>query len=134
MFRRWAIRIGMALAGIAVGVVLSSIFLVGFHVDATAIIVTILVFWIIHLIVSVIAIRVLVQQPSVALAGLLAIGSTVVSLIIVNLIVSGLHISGLSTYLFATLIIWGSIAISDVMARRMIRDQRQERREDRRGS
>jgi hypothetical protein len=129
VFVRWAIRIGMTLAGVAVGVVLSSVFLTGFHVDATSIIVTILIFWLVNLLVQLLALRVLVRQPSVALAGLLAIASTVVSLFIVNVLVSGLHISGISTYLFATLIIWGATAISDAIGRRMIRNRRAERRD-----
>jgi hypothetical protein len=119
----------MTLAGITVGVTLASIFLTGFHVNATSIIVTIVVFWLVNLVVQLLALRVLVRQPSVALAGLLAIASTVVSLVIVNLLVSGLHISGFTTYLYATLIIWGATAISDAIGRRMIRDRRADRRD-----
>jgi hypothetical protein len=70
---------------------------------------------------------VLVRQPSIALAGLLAIGSTIVALIIVKVIVSGLHIRGLNTYVFATLIIWVMTSIGDMGARQMIRKRRDER-------
>jgi CDP-diglyceride synthetase len=78
------------------------------------------------------ALRVLIRQPSVALAGLLAIASTIVSLIIVSLVVSGLHIRGATTYLFATLIIWLTTAAADFIGQRMIRDRRLDRREERR--
>ncbi len=70
----------------------------------------------------------LVRQPSVALAGLLALAATIVSLIIVNVIVSGLYISGASTYVLATLIVWLTTATSDTIGRRMIRDRRREGR------
>jgi len=71
--------------------------------------------------------KVLVHQPSIALAGLLAVASTIVALIIVNVIVSGLSIHGLNTYVFATLIIWVTTSISDIAARQMIRERRDER-------
>jgi hypothetical protein len=77
-----------------------------------------------HLIVSLFALRVLVREPSIALAGLLALAATVVALIIANAIVSGLTIHGLQTYVFASLIIWLTTAASDVVARRAIRERR----------
>ena len=70
------------------------------------------------------ALKVLVREPSLALAGLLALASTIVSLIIVNAIVSGLYISGLQTYVLATAIVWLATAISDTIGRRMIRARR----------
>lgn len=70
------------------------------------------------------ALKVLVRQPSIALAGLLAIASTIVALIIVNAVVSGLHIRGLNTYVYATLIIWVTTSIGDIAARQMIRKRR----------
>ena len=66
----------------------------------------------------------LIRQPSVAIAGLLALASTIVSLIIVNIIVSDVSISGATTYVLATLIIWITTAVADVIGGRMIRDRR----------
>jgi hypothetical protein len=86
----------------------------------------------VHLLVQFLALRVLVRQPSVALAGLLALGSTVVALAIVAALLSGLNLHGFSTYVWATLIIWVTTAVADTIARRMIRERRQERRQDRR--
>jgi hypothetical protein len=90
------------------------------------------IFWLVHLAVQFMALRVLIRQPSVALAGLLAIASTIVSLVVVNLLISGLHIRGATTYLFATLIIWVTTALADTMGQRMIRERRLDRREERR--
>jgi uncharacterized membrane protein YvlD (DUF360 family) len=129
---RWAIRIGMGLAGAAVGLVVSSAVLSGLSISATALIEATVVFWIVHLVVQFLALRVLIRQPSVALAGLLAIASTVVSLVIVALVVPGLHVHGATTYLFATLIIWLTTAAADFVGQRMIRDRRMDRREERR--
>ncbi|HTA31814.1 MAG TPA: hypothetical protein VK721_00145 [Solirubrobacteraceae bacterium] len=127
MLARLGIRAGTSLAGIAIGLLLSSAVLDKFSVDATAVVEATLVFWVVHLVVGFVALKVLVREPSLALAGLLALGSTIVSLIIVNAIVSGLYIRGLQTYVLATAIVWLATAISDTIGRRMIRARRTER-------
>ena len=81
MLTRWGIRLGSSLAGIALGILLSSAALSKFSVNATAVVEASILFWIIHIAVQVLALRVLVRQPSIALAGLLALASTIVSLI-----------------------------------------------------
>jgi len=124
MLRRWGIRVAASLVGIAVGLLLCEALLSKFSIDATALVETTLIFWVVHLAVQVLALKVLVRQPSVALAGLLALAATVVSLIIVNAIISGLSISGIQTYVLATLIIWLTTAACDTAGRRMIRDRR----------
>jgi hypothetical protein len=91
---------------------------------AGAILEATLVFWIVHIVVDFLALRVVIRNPSVALAGLLALASTVVSLVIVNLIVSGLSISGATDYILATLIIWITTAVADIAGRRRIREAR----------
>jgi len=121
MLARWGIRLGTSLAGIALGILLSSAALSKFSVNATAVVEASILFWIIHIAVQVLALRVLVRQPSIALAGLLALASTIVSLIIVNAVVSGLVINGLQTYVLATLIVWVTTSVSDIVARRMIK-------------
>jgi hypothetical protein len=122
----------MGLAGAAIGIVVSAAVLTDFSISATGIIEATVIFWLVHLAVQFMALRVLIRQPSVALAGLLAIASTIVSLVIVNLVISGLHIRGATTYLFATLIIWVTTALADTMGQRMIRERRLDRREERR--
>ena len=97
-----------------------------FSLNATAVIEAVIVFWLVHLLVSFVALRVLIREPSVALAGLLALASTVVALIISNAIVSGMTIHGLQTYVFATLIVWFTTAVADMVARRMIRERRRQ--------
>jgi hypothetical protein len=64
----------------------------------------------------------------VALAGQLALASTIISLVIVDIVVSGLTIHGASTYIFATVIIWATTAVADTFAIRKIREDRRERR------
>jgi hypothetical protein len=128
MLARMGIRLFASLAGIFIGVVLSVALLSGFHASARAIVISTLLFWAVHLFVNFVALRILIRQPSVAMAGLLALASTIVALIIVNIFVSGLKIHGVSTYLIATLIIWIATAAADMIGRRKIRARRAERR------
>ena len=128
MLARWGIRIGTGLVGVAIGILLASVILADMSISATALVETTLIFWLVHIGVQFLALRILVRQPSVALAGLLAIAATIISLVIVVLIVSGLHIRGLSTYLFVTLIIWTATALADLFGTRIIRDRRKGRR------
>jgi hypothetical protein len=128
MLVRTGIRFGTSLAGIAAGLLISTAVLDKFSLNATAVVEATLIFWLVHLATQFLALRMLVREPSIALAGLLALASTIVSLIVVNLIVSGLHISGLQTYVLATAIIWLATAIGDTIGRRMIRARRAERR------
>lgn len=129
MLRRLAIRFAASLVGIFIGMLVSTAVLSKFSLNATAVVEATLIFWLVQLGVQLLALRVLVRQPSVALAGLLALGATIVSLIIVNAIVSGLYISGIQTYALAALILWATTAASDTIGRRMARDRRRERRE-----
>jgi hypothetical protein len=127
MLARLGIRLGTSLAGIAVGIIVSATLLDDFSIDAGALVVATLLFWIVHIAVQFLALRILVRQPSVALAGLLALASTIVALVIVNVIVSGMSVHGISTYVLATLMIWLATAGGDMIGRRMLRARRQAR-------
>jgi len=129
VLRRWGIRLGASLAGIAVGLILCSAVLEDFSISATALIEATLLFWVTHIVVQFLALRVLIRQPSVALAGLLALVSTIVALVIVSVIIEGLSVHGAGTYVGATVIIWIATAVADTAATRTIREQRADRRE-----
>lgn len=126
MLTRWGIRLGSSLVGIAAGLLLSAAVVSKFSITASALVAATLIFWLVHFVVQVMALRVLVRQPSIALAGLLALVSTVISLIVVNVIVSGLTIHGATTYVPATLIIWLTTATSDTIGARMIKTRRRD--------
>jgi hypothetical protein len=129
MLVRWGIRLLSSLIGIGVGIAIAAIALGDFDLSFTGLVEATILFWIVHLIVSFLALRILVRQPSVAMVGLLALGATVVSLIIVSIIVGGVKIHGPLTYIVAAIIIWITTAIGDFIGQRMIRERRQERRD-----
>ncbi len=122
-----------SLAGIAIGLLLCTALLSSFSISATALVEATLLFWIVHIVVQFLALKVLIRQPSVAMAGLLALASTIIALVIVDLVISGVHIGGPGTYIPATLILWACIAVSDMAATRRVREDRVERRQERRG-
>jgi putative membrane protein len=132
MLRRWGIRIGTSLVAIAGALLICTAALSDFSISAAALLEATLLFWIVHIVVQFIALKVLIRQPSVALAGLLALASTVIALVIVALVVPGLHIHGAGTFVVATIIIWLAIAVGDFVAHRLIRDRREARRAARR--
>ena len=124
MLARWGIRLGSSLAGIAGGLVLASIVLSGMSLNLASLIEATLIFFGVNFVVQVIALRTLVRQPSVALAGLLAMAATVVALIIVNLIVNDMQLHGIGTYVGAALIVWLGMAAADIFAGRKLRERR----------
>jgi hypothetical protein len=128
MLARLGIRFVFSLVGILIGIVASVALLSGFSATTQAIIVSTLLFWAVNLVVNFVALRVLIRQPSVTTAGLLALASTIVSLIIVNIVVSGLKIHGAGTYLATTVIIWIATTLADMIGGRKIRQRRVERR------
>jgi hypothetical protein len=124
MFARFGIRIVASLVGIAAGIILSVALLSGFSASVTSIVVATLLFWVVHIVVQFIALKMFLKEPSVSFALLLALASTLVALVIVNLVVSDVRISGVGTYLAAAIIIWICTAIADVLGTRKIRARR----------
>lgn len=124
MLARLGIRIATSLVGIFVGIVLSVAILGGFSAGAAAIVEATILFWIVHVAVMFLGLRVFVRNPSVSMAILVALAATILSLVIVNLIVSGVTISGAGAYIGAGIIIWICTAIADVAGARMIRARR----------
>jgi hypothetical protein len=127
MLTRWGIRLGSSLAGIAGGLLLGSIILSGMSISFGALIAATVIFFGVNFVVQILALRTLVRQPSVAMAGLLAMAATVVSLILVSLIVDGLKIHGIGTYVGAALLVWVGMATADVLAGRKLTELRTEK-------
>jgi hypothetical protein len=117
--------------GVAAGLLVCDVALERLSISAAGLLEATLVFWVAHIVVQFIALKVLIRQPSIALAGMLALASTIIALFIAVAVVSGLSVHGAQTYVWATLIIWATTAIADVFARKTIRDERFEKRLDR---
>jgi len=127
MLARMGIRFVASLVGILIGIVASVALLSEFSATAQAIVVSTLLFWVVNLVVNFAALRVLIRQPAVRTAGLLALASTIVSLLIVNIFVDGLKIHGAGTYVIATVIIWIATTLAGMIGGRKIRQRRVDR-------
>ena len=77
MLARLGIRVVASLVGILIGLIVSLALLDWFSATAKALVVSTLLFWSVYLVVNFVALRILIRQPSVALAGLLALASTI---------------------------------------------------------
>jgi hypothetical protein len=121
---RWGIRLAASLIGIAAGIILAVAVLADVSATTVAVVKATAVFWVVHLVVNFIALRILIRNPSLAVAGLLALVSTIVSLVIVNIIVTDLKIHGTTAYVVTTLIIWVTTAVADTVGRSRIRERR----------
>jgi len=131
VLKRIAIQLLAGLVGVAAGLLVCDVALERLSISAAGLLEATLVFWVAHIVVQFIALKVLIRQPSIALAGMLALASTIIALFIAVAVVSGLSVHGAQTYVWATLIIWATTAIADVFARKTIRDERFEKRLDR---
>ena len=124
MIVRSIIRWGFTLVGIGVGIALAAGILSGMRVSADGFVWTTLTFWIVNLVANIITLRKLVRAISATIAGIVALGTTIVSLFIVSVLIPGVSVHGFTTYLWAGLIIWLCTVAADVMTRRVLRQRR----------
>ncbi|HEV8155372.1 MAG TPA: hypothetical protein VGP67_07545 [Gaiellales bacterium] len=117
-------RVFSSLIGIAVGLIVSAAVLSDFSVTLTAWVVATGVFWVVHIVADLLALKVFFRDPSFLMLLVVSLGATVVSLIVVELFVSGLSISGAVTYVVAALIIWACTSVSLAAGRHRLRERR----------
>jgi hypothetical protein len=122
--RRLRMRVFSSLIGIFVGLIVSAAVLSRFSVTLTALVVATLVFWVVHIVAELLALRVFFRDPSFLMLLVVSLGATVVSLIVVELFVSGLSIHGAGTYVEAALIIWACTSVSLAAGRHRLRERR----------
>jgi len=117
-------RVFSSLIGIFVGLIVSAAALSHFSVTLTALVVATGVFWVVHIVADLLALKVFFRDPSFLMLLVVSLGATVVSLIVVELFVSGLSISGAVTYVEAALIIWACTSVSLPAGRHRLRERR----------
>lgn len=119
-------RVFSSLIGIAVGLIVSAAVLSKFSVTLTALVVATAVFWVVHIVAELLALRVFFRNPSFVMLLVVSLGATIISLIIVELFVSGLSIRGAVTYVEAAVIIWACTSISLAAGRHRLRERRRD--------
>ncbi len=104
---RLIVRLGIALAGNAVGLIVASLVFDGFDIDVTSFIVALVIFTITLALMTPFLASALRRNrsSSAALGGVSLIG-TFVALLVTDLLSDGLSISGIGTWIGATVIVW----------------------------
>jgi putative membrane protein len=102
---RLLIRLLIALASDAVGLIVAAAVLDGMSLDATGFVVAVVVFAVVFAVAQPFLISVFRRSPAPVLGGV-ALIATLVSLIVTTLVTDGLSISGVGTWFAATVIVW----------------------------
>lgn len=124
MLTRLVTRVAAGLAGAVLGLVLSAALLSGVTLTVSGLIEAAIVFWVIYILVTFVAIRALVREPTITRVVLLPMLVTIASLVICSILVSDLSIRGVMSYVWSGLILWACMAGAHTIDRRKLREQR----------
>ena len=102
---RLFVRLLIAFASNAVGLIVAAAVLDGMSLNATGFIVAVAIFTIVFALLQPFLLSVLRRSPAPVLGGV-ALIATLASLIITTLLTDGLSISGVGTWIAATVIVW----------------------------
>jgi uncharacterized membrane protein YvlD (DUF360 family) len=104
---RFLVRTGVMLLANAIGLVVASLVLDGFKIDATGFVIAVVVFTVALGLMTPFLANQLRKRQSSALGGV-ALIATLVSLVITDLISDGLDIEGIGTWIAAAVIVWAA--------------------------
>jgi uncharacterized membrane protein YvlD (DUF360 family) len=102
---RLVVRLLIAFASNAVGLIVAAAALDGMSLNATGFIVAVAIFTIVFALLQPFLISVLRRSPAPVLGGV-ALIATLASLIVTELLTDGLSIRGVGTWIAATVIVW----------------------------
>ncbi len=102
---RLIVRVGIAVAANAVGLLIAAALLDGVHLDGAAFVLAVIIFTVVYALMVPFLASQLRRRGSAALGGVSLI-ATLASLIITDLLSDGLSISGIGTWIAATVIVW----------------------------
>jgi len=113
------IRVGLALAGNALGLLITALILDKMSVSGAAFVIAVVVFTLLMLVLDPLVSR-LAEKYADYLSGGSALVSTALALIITHWISDGLSISGAGTWILATVLVWLVTAIVGVLLARLV--------------
>lgn len=113
------IRIGLALAGNAIGLLVASLLLDKMDISGAAFLIAVVIFTVLTAIIEPL-IRKLTSSKIEALEGASALITTLLALVITALLSDGLDISGAGTWILATVIVWIVTLIAGVVLARLL--------------
>jgi uncharacterized membrane protein YvlD (DUF360 family) len=102
---RFLVRIVVAVAANAVGLLVAAAVLDGMHVNASSFIVAVVIFTVVFAFMQPFLVSQLRRRASAALGGV-ALIATLISLIVTDLVSDGFTIDGVGTWIAAMVIVW----------------------------
>ena len=125
---RLLVRLLIAFASNAVGLIVAAAVLDGMSLDVTGFVVAVAVFTVVFALLQPFLLSVLRRSPAPVLGGV-ALIATLVSLIVTTLLTDGLSIRGVGTWIAATVIVWlGSVLAAFILPYLGLRKYLDERR------
>ena len=101
----------IALVASAVGLIVASLVLDGFHLNASGLVGAVVIFTLVYILFTPFLASQFRRANSAALGGV-ALIATLAALIVTDLISDGVNISGIGTWLAATVIVWASMVLA----------------------
>lgn len=124
---RLLIRIGVALLGAAIGLIVGAVVLDDMTLDGAAFLLAIVIFVVLTAVLEPLIEKIGDEHLSL-IATFSSLITTFLALLITELVSDGLNISGAGTWLFATLIVWACTALATwILLRMFIKNVRENR-------
>ena len=124
---RFLIRIGIALLGAAIGLIVGAVVLDDMTLDGAAFLLAIVIFVALTAVLEPLIEKIGDEHLSLV-ATFSSLITTFLALLITELVSDGLNISGTSTWVFATLIVWACTALATwILLRMFIKNVRENR-------
>lgn len=116
---RSLIRVGLSLAGNAIGLLLAAIILDKMEVDGAAFVIAVVIFTVLTAVLEPFVSKV-VEERSGLLQSASALIATFLSLVITVLVSDGLNIDGAFTWVIATVLVWLLTMIAGVLLAKLL--------------
>ena len=116
---RILIRVGLSLAGNAIGLLVASLLLDKMDVSGAAFLIAVVIFTVLTAVIEPLIVK-LTSSKAEALEGGSALITTLLALIITALLSDGLNIDGVGTWILATVIVWIVTLIAGVVLARFV--------------
>ena len=128
---RTLIKVGLTIAGNAIGLLVAAVLLDDVNLDGAAFILAVVIFTVAELILEPL-IEKMVTEHAERLRIFTSLVTTFLALLVTDLISDGLDIEGATTWLLATVIVWaGTLLAGVILVRLFLKDRRDDRRDNR---
>ncbi|MET0662235.1 MAG: hypothetical protein ABWZ42_03795 [Ilumatobacteraceae bacterium] len=128
---RTLIKVGLTIAGNAIGLLVAAVLLDDVNLDGAAFILAVVIFTVAELILEPL-IEKMVTEHAERLRIFTSLVTTFLALLVTDLISDGLDIEGATTWLLATVIVWaGTLLAGVILLRLFLKDRRDDRRDHR---